>query len=111
VNGREGEQWVTNFMNRNSSVISVRKPQAWLGLLLLIDPLLILFFLQNTARLYHMKPTKDLQVLLLLDSHESHITVPAVSKYRENGVIMLTFPPHTSHWIDVSLAHLRSFTM
>lgn len=47
--------------------------------------------------IYHVKQTKDHQVLILLDNHESHITVPAITKCQENAVMMLTFPPHTNH--------------
>ena len=44
--------------------------------------------------------------LLLLDNHSSHLD-PAVVKYaKENGIVMLTFPPHCSHKLqplDVSV--------
>lgn len=46
--------------------------------------------------IYHVKPTKDDQLLLLLDNHESHITVPEITKCQENAAIMLTFCPHIS---------------
>ncbi|KAL2086177.1 hypothetical protein ACEWY4_017236 [Coilia grayii] len=36
-------------------------------------------------------------VLLILDNHESHISLKAVTTAKENGVVMLTLPPHTSH--------------
>lgn len=45
----------------------------------------------------HVKPSKDKKVLLLLDNHESHITIEAINKARNNGILMLTLPPHTSH--------------
>ena len=45
----------------------------------------------------HVKPSTENRVLLLLDNHDSHITIPAINKAKENGIIMLTFPPHTSH--------------
>jgi DDE superfamily endonuclease len=35
--------------------------------------------------------------LLLLDSHESHISVAAIELARKHGIDMLTFPPHTTH--------------
>jgi hypothetical protein len=34
---------------------------------------------------------------LPLGNHESHITVSAISECLENGIIMLTFHPHTNH--------------
>jgi hypothetical protein len=44
-----------------------------------------------------VKLTEDKKVLLLVDNHESHVSIAAVTKSRENDVIMLKFPPHTSH--------------
>lgn len=41
--------------------------------------------------------TIDHPVLLILDNHESHISLKAVKTAKENGVVMLTLPPHTSH--------------
>jgi hypothetical protein len=65
--------------------------------------------------IYHVTPTKDSHVLLLLDSHDSNIMVPAISKCWENGVIMVTFPLHTSYKLQplsrCVFAHLRTFTM
>lgn len=36
-------------------------------------------------------------ILLILDNHSSHMSIPAISKAKENGIVMLTIPPHTSH--------------
>lgn len=44
--------------------------------------------------------------LLLLDNHSSHMSVEAIDLALENGVHMLTFPPHCSHKLqplDVSV--------
>lgn len=45
----------------------------------------------------HVKPDKDNKVLLIMDNHESHITVEAINKAKDNGIILFTIPPHTSH--------------
>lgn len=45
----------------------------------------------------HTKPTPKDPVLLVLDNHESHISVAAISRAKEAGVIMVTFHPHTTH--------------
>ncbi|ELT96079.1 hypothetical protein CAPTEDRAFT_120620, partial [Capitella teleta] len=42
----------------------------------------------------HSKPTKETPVLLLLDNHESHITVASLDLAKSNGIVMLTFNPH-----------------
>lgn len=45
----------------------------------------------------HTKPTKEKPVLLILDNHASHTTIGAIDYYRENNIIALTLPPHSSH--------------
>ncbi|XP_030757332.1 uncharacterized protein LOC115883165 [Sitophilus oryzae] len=44
------------------------------------------------------KATKENPVLLLLDGHATHTkNIDLILHARENGVILLCFPPHTSH--------------
>lgn len=46
------------------------------------------------------------RVLLLLDNHDSHISYDCLQFASENGITMLTFPPHTTHKLqplDVSV--------
>lgn len=45
----------------------------------------------------HVKPSKDNPVLLVFDNHESHMSIPVIDLAKSNGVVLLTFPPHTSH--------------
>lgn len=54
-----------------------------------------LVFLKHFVK--HTKVTPQRKALLLLDNHSSHITVQAVNYSKENGIILLTFPPHCSH--------------
>lgn len=41
--------------------------------------------------------SKENKVLLVLDNHESHVNINAYQMCNDNGIIMLTIPPHTSH--------------
>lgn len=41
--------------------------------------------------------TPDNPILLLLDNHSSHCTLASFEYCRVNGIVMLSFPPHTSH--------------
>ncbi|XP_008180862.1 uncharacterized protein LOC100571291 [Acyrthosiphon pisum] len=44
------------------------------------------------------RATKEDPVLLLFDGHSSHTkNLPVINAARENGVILLCFPPHCSH--------------
>lgn len=45
----------------------------------------------------HVRPSKEQPILLILDNHESHVSVAVTKKARLSGIHMLTFPPHTSH--------------
>lgn len=47
--------------------------------------------------LNHVRCTKDHPCLLVLDNHESHLSIDVINFCKENGIIMLSFPPHTSH--------------
>ncbi|XP_072395389.1 uncharacterized protein [Diabrotica undecimpunctata] len=45
----------------------------------------------------HVKPREQEKVLLILDNHESHIAVSVIDLGKENNIVLLTLPPHTSH--------------
>ncbi|XP_076803114.1 uncharacterized protein LOC143447068 [Clavelina lepadiformis] len=45
----------------------------------------------------YVNPSIDKKVLLILDNDVSHLTLPAIEFARQNGIIMLSIPPHTSH--------------
>ena len=45
----------------------------------------------------HTKPSKEERVLLIIDNHESHLSVEKLDLASKAGVVILTFPPHTSH--------------
>lgn len=43
------------------------------------------------------RPSKERPVIVLMDNHESHISVPVIRLAKENGVILVTLHPHTSN--------------
>lgn len=45
----------------------------------------------------HAKPSLEKKVLLLLDNHDSHISIETLNFAKSNGIVMLSFPPHCSH--------------
>lgn len=45
----------------------------------------------------HAAPSKENPILLIVDSHSSHLSLEAILFCRERGIHMLTLPPHTSH--------------
>jgi len=45
----------------------------------------------------HTKCSVDEPVLMILDNHDSHISVASIDFAKSHGVVMLTFPPHCSH--------------
>lgn len=53
-----------------------------------------------------MNVSKDNPGILVMDNHESHVTLQTIDLARENGLIILSFPPHCSHRmqpLDVSV--------
>ncbi|KAJ8346659.1 hypothetical protein SKAU_G00280600 [Synaphobranchus kaupii] len=54
-----------------------------------------LVFLQHFVK--HTRVSIHCKVLLLLDNHASHVSIAAIDFCKQNGVIVLTFPPHCSH--------------
>lgn len=54
----------------------------------------------------HTAATKDNPFLLLVDNVETHLSVEALNVAKDNGITILTFPPHCTHRLqplDVSL--------
>ncbi|XP_060846584.1 uncharacterized protein LOC132926267 [Rhopalosiphum padi] len=45
----------------------------------------------------YVTPSVDKKVLILLDSHESHLYLPVIDFCKESGILLLSFPPHYSH--------------
>ena len=43
------------------------------------------------------RPSKESSVLLLLDNYSAYLTVNVIKCAKQNGVVCLSFPPHTSH--------------
>ncbi|KAF2886539.1 hypothetical protein ILUMI_19634 [Ignelater luminosus] len=61
-------------------------------------------FIQHFIK--HVKPSNEHRVLLVLDNHSSHLHVETLNLAKENGIVMLSFPPHFSHKsqpLDVSV--------
>ena len=45
----------------------------------------------------HAKPSKERSLLLLVDGHSSHKSLPAIDYARSQNIIMICFPPHSTH--------------
>lgn len=46
----------------------------------------------------HVRCSKDQKVLLILDGHVTHTkNIETIDYCRENGIVLLSLPPHTSH--------------
>lgn len=52
-------------------------------------------FLEHFVK--HSKCSIDKPCLLIMDNHDSHISIQALSYAKANGIHLLTIPPHTSH--------------
>jgi hypothetical protein len=54
-----------------------------------------IFYLQHLVEYTH--PALESPVLLIVDNHISHVSIEAISFCKENHIILLSIPPHTSH--------------
>jgi hypothetical protein len=52
-------------------------------------------YLQHFVK--HSKCSLLQPVVLLMDNHDSHISLESLDFCKKNGVVLLTFPPHCSH--------------
>lgn len=48
----------------------------------------------------YSKSSPGNKTLLIYDNHESHVSIAVIKLAKENGVILLTLPPHCSHKIQ-----------
>lgn len=48
----------------------------------------------------HTNATKENPVLLILDNHSTHQSLETVLYCRENGIVLLSIPPHSSHKVQ-----------
>lgn len=46
--------------------------------------------------LKHVRCSRESPCLIIFDNHESHITIESIDFCRDNGIHLLTIPPHTS---------------
>lgn len=58
------------------------------------DDIFLIWLKHFTA---YVKPNNNEPVLLILDNHGSNVTLPDYNICRDNGIVMLSIPPHTSH--------------
>lgn len=89
-----------NLMLRNAAPESsgTANPSGWQT----VETFMI--FLKHLVK--HANPTSDKPILILMDNHDSHVSVKAVDFCKKNGIVLLTIPPHTSNRLqplDVSL--------
>ncbi|RUS81635.1 hypothetical protein EGW08_010598 [Elysia chlorotica] len=64
-------------------------PSGWMNVDLFLE--VLKHFVQ------HARPAPDHQVVLVMDNHESHVSLAAREYAKENNVHIVTLPPHTSH--------------
>ena len=58
---------------------------------------IFLFFLEHF--IMHTNPSPDHPLILIMDNHQSHISIPVINNAKSAGVILLTIPLHSSYKI------------
>jgi hypothetical protein len=54
--------------------------------------------LRHIRQLTNCSP--DNKILLSVDNHETHVSLDVINFCREHGIIMLSFPPHSTHKVQ-----------
>ncbi|XP_045450428.1 uncharacterized protein LOC123659219 [Melitaea cinxia] len=73
----------------NSNMVACVSDSGWITESIFVD------WLQHFKAF--AKPSADDPILLILDNHESHVSLRAHEFCRKNFIHVLTLPPHTSH--------------
>lgn len=73
----------------NADMVAAVSDSGWINENLFID------WLHNFIS--YAKPTVEEPILLVLDNHESHISLACYLLCRQNGIVLISLPPHTSH--------------
>ena len=76
-------------MRSTESCIGAEARSGWIN-----ETLFLTYF---DHQFQHTQCSNDRKILLLLDNHDEHISLQAIETARQNGIIMLTIPPKTSH--------------
>lgn len=85
---------------RMSDLLMIEAPEGSVGLpnspqSAWIDTILFVKVLEHIKN--HTRCTVEDKILLLMDNHESHYSLEAVSYAKENRIVFVTFPPHCTH--------------
>ena len=73
--------------------IGVANPSGWMSAACFTE------FIKHFIK--HTKCSKDRPAILILDNHDSHISIEAIDLSKENNVTLLTLPPHCSHKLQL----------
>jgi DDE superfamily endonuclease/helix-turn-helix, Psq domain len=80
----------THFLNgAPPSSLGLAAKSGWMNSVIFLD---VLKHIQK-----HKRCTTSQRLLLIMDNHESHISLAAINYCRDNGIDVLTLPPHCSH--------------
>ena len=69
--------------------LELAQPTGWMTNVLFYDA--ILHFVKYT------NASSNNPALLILDNHESHLSIPVINYAKEHGITLLTIHPHSSH--------------
>lgn len=91
------------FPGAPSGSLGIANPTGSMNTLIFVETMK--HFIKNS------RSSKEQPTLLIYDNHESHLSIEVLNLAKDNGVIVLTIPPHSSaklHPLDVGV--FSSFT-
>lgn len=75
--------------NAPQGTLGVAHPSGWMTVENFVK------FLEHFTK--YVRCSKDHPVILIMDNHASHVSVESITFAKDNGITLLTIPPHTSH--------------
>ena len=81
------------------STLELEKPTGWMTSVLFYD--VIIHFVKYT------NASNNNPVLLILDNHESHLSIAVINYAKEHGITLLTIHPHGSHKLQPFYVSIR----
>ena len=98
---KAGVEWMMSFKSRHG--LAIRQPEATsLARTTAFNRYVVDQFYDNLATVMDKykcasKDIFNIPILLIMDNHETHMSLAAVDLAKANEIVLLTIPPHTSH--------------
>ena len=89
ITSDRGPQFTSSLWSNLNKMLGIANPSGWMSAACFTE------FIKHFIK--HTKCSKDRPAILILDNRDSHISIEIIDLSKENGVTLVTLPPHCSH--------------